>query len=870
MGKSLAVKLSTRSLVKRPGRTLFAVLGIAIGIAIVVGIFTLDHNTILGLSQPDARDWRADLKVTPGRDVKEPRSELIQIPGVAEVSAFFQQDVLLSAANHPLNAAGSRHALLLALEPEPAEGLGLFRVVRGKNLQGRGQVLIGELLAKERRLSPGDPLVLARPQRAARRVCIDGTMTLLEPEEALPPRERSYRVAGTLADEGVGRRGGGRLVVLDYADAEELYEDVSTRPEFLVKKSDDTNIETLSKSLGRAWSSEINQGVIVGQAADERAFRNGVRFAGLLALVLGLFVIFHSLSIALLERLREIGTLHALGATRAQIGRVFFLEALTVATVGGALGLLGGLGLARLLLSKGITTLGVGKWVPGFEIPWATVLPLVALGAGIALLGSVYPLLRLSDATTPRAIRGDASLGAKEANRGFRLFSALLLAVVLPVTWMTIVPVVGAANEALTAALWLAGGLTALLVGLPLVAPGVLALAAAGFAGFLRRLWPLSGRLVAATVDERPARLSMAVILLALVTAAYTALHGMTASLLAETEEWAQEAVDDKLFLSLPSSIPLDTLRAQLLARPEIVAVESGDVRTFAPFLILGIDPKATQVVGPLSDALLAAEFQSRRSIVLSGRLARDLEYWPGDSVPVRTGRGTVEDYKVLAISETYGFFPFPDERMYGVVADEWMRRDFCLNLETGSRLALRLTAGTDPDEAAASLRRDLEASALQAVPGWSLETGLWVHDFASTDIKRDFSLFDIILGLTAVLAAIGVLNGQLLSALEREKELGVLRAMGTTGAQITGMVALENLVIGVLGAGLGVVLGLILTPLVVEALQVVSALDLPTRSAGIQALWAGLGAIVCAQIAGLYPAYRMRRVAPARAIRQG
>src|SRR6185436_9313067 len=114
------------------------------------------------------------------------------------------------------------------------------------------------------------------------------------------------------------------------------------------------DIEKLRASLGASFSYELNKSVLVGAAADERAFRNGVRMAGLLALILGLYVIFHTLSMSLVERVREVAVLSALGASRAQIARVFFAEALVIALCAGGAGVLGGLGLAKALLARGI------------------------------------------------------------------------------------------------------------------------------------------------------------------------------------------------------------------------------------------------------------------------------------------------------------------------------------------------------------------------------------------------------------------------------------------------------------------------------------------------------------------------------------
>jgi putative ABC transport system permease protein len=137
-------------------------------------------------------------------------------------------------------------------------------------------------------------------------------------------------------------------------------------------------------------------------------------------------------------------------------------------------------------------------------------------------------------------------------------------------------------------------------------------------------------------------------------------------------------------------------------------------------------------------------------------------------------------------------------------------------------------------------------------------------------DLRNDFKLFDLILGLTALLAALGVLNGQLLSALERVKELGVLKALGVTRRQVAGMVLCESLVVGLLGGLLGTAMGAALTPIIVKALEVVSGLDLPHVGAGEWLAWCPIGALALTLVAALYPIGRMNRFDAVAAVRTG
>jgi ABC-type lipoprotein release transport system permease subunit len=257
-----------------------------------------------------------------------------------------------------------------------------------------------------------------------------------------------------------------------------------------------------------------------------------------------------------------------------------------------------------------------------------------------------------------------------------------------------------------------------------------------------------------------------------------------------------------------------------------VLGVEPNEARTYSPFLILGVEESELASYGPCAaDPRLIGELRDRRGIVLTRRLAEHRDYELGEAVHVATPGGRVESFTVVAIYDSYGYFPKPDERLYGVVSNRWMERLFCIDTEVASSIAVRFADGTPQDEAETVVR-----TALSLAPGGgaSIETGDYLYDWHSRDIGRDFVLFDVIIALTVALAGMGVLNGQLLSALERAKELGVLKALGTSRAQIAGHVLLESLVVGALGGALGAALGSAVVPVIVASLSVISGLPLP------------------------------------------
>ncbi len=364
-----------------------------------------------------------------------------------------------------------------------------------------------------------------------------------------------------------------------------------------------------------------------------------MRLAGLLALVLGMYVIFHTLSMSLVERVREVGLLHALGTTRSAIARVFFVEAVAIAGAGTLLGLAGGIALARALLAVGVSTVGTGRGrqVTGFDVPWGSALGLCALGFAVALAGSVYPLARARSADTSAALRGEQALAdRKGVTRGFSFFAALLVLVLLPGTYFAIVPVIGRNQGALVGAVLGAIAAMALLLVVPLLVPSILSWSATRLASPFERRWPLAGRLAARGMQTGRTRVAFSVAAVALVVAAFVSLRNMTASLSGEVESWASRSIVDKLYVENLADVPIEVIRERLEGVPGVLGIEVGSTRTHGSFLLLGTPIADLAKWGPLADRPESVAALARgEGIVLSTRLAQADGWQEGDLVPM-------------------------------------------------------------------------------------------------------------------------------------------------------------------------------------------------------------------------------------------
>jgi putative ABC transport system permease protein len=865
----LATTLARRSLLQRPARSFFSILGIAVGIATVVGVFTLDTNTIEGLKKRyTGAEWEPEMEVSPAAGTKDPRGELDAITEIEGAAAFFQNEIVLS----PLGVTGAdgvqpTRARLLAVEGDVLPRMDAYRRLEGEDLASPeiASVLLGAKLAQSLQVGPGDSVDLARPARSAPRVCIDGRMQRKRGGQTELPPTMTFLVAGILAPEKIGRRAGGGIAIVELSWGRRLFEGARTNERFWVKPNPVANIESLRAKLAGSFAYDTNRSVVIGQEADERAYRNGVYMAGLLALMLGLYVIFHTLSMSLVERIREVGVLHALGAGRRQVANIFLIEALFLSGLGGLLGLGGGIAMAYFLQSMGVTTLGTGHHLTDFRVPLG-VLPLVALGVGTALLGSVFPLLRARSASTVDALRGEKAMENHGTAHSFHIFSTLLIAVLLPALYFAVVPIVGEASGALVGAILVAVGVLGLLLAVPLVIPTAISGICRMISKPLTRLFPFAGSMASHTMGANPRRIAVSSAAIALVCAAFVGLKGMTASLHGEVDQWADGAIGNKMWVRDLPKIEFDVIAEAIHQLPEVIGIEAGGARTYAPFLMIGMRGSELTQYGPLArNPELLVNFEKKRGVFISKRVANNLGYAVGDSVPVTIGTGEVKSFRVLAVTDDYGYFPHPDERMYGIISEGYMKSDFCVNITHPDRLAIRLTDEGDT--------ASVQALVLAALGGRGKPQFLTADELRQVqvdDIRKDFLLFDMILGLTALLAALGVLNGQLLSALERSKELGVLRALGASRRQVGGMVWLEAGVMGLFGGLLGLALGNVLAPVIIRALEALSGLEIPLRSAGEWNWMTLTAAVVITLLAAAYPVWRMNRTDSVGAIRTG
>lgn len=590
------------------------------------------------------------------------------------------------------------------------------------------------------------------------------------------------------------------------------------------------------------------------------AFQLNLTALSLLALVVGMFLIYNTVMFGVVQRRAVFGTLRALGATPGQILALVLAEAGAASALGALLGL--GLGVllgqgAVRLVTQTINDLYFVLSVREAPLTALAVARGLSLGIGAGLLAALAPAIEAARVEPVTALRASTF---EARTRG-------------------LVPWVAAAGLLLCAAggLLLANagralvpsfaGLFGIVLGLALMTP-------LATAGLMRVLTPAAGlalgtlgRLAARTVTRAAARTGVAVAALMVAVATTIGVTLMIQSFRETVGEWLELALRADVYVSAPGARSADLrlppeLRSRLRAVPGVGEVES---------------IRLTEVQGPLGPLQLAVTDARRERNARLYRLAPGAlpEAWARvqqgavlmsepfasrfgapASVRLLTDRGE-HDFPVAGV-----YYDYASERGTLLMQRAVYERFF--DDRALSSLAVHLAPGAQLESVLGALRAELAGTALQVTPNASLKrTALKIFD-------RTFAVTEALRVLAVVVAFIGVWSALLALLAERTRELHTLQALGLTPRQLFVLVGLETGLMGLAAGLFALPTGTLLASILVSVINVRSfgwtmALRLEP-GVYVQALAISVSA---ALLAGVYPLLRLQRQSVAAGLRQ-
>jgi len=842
---------SLRHLLRHPWQFGLAVLGVALGVAVIVSIDLANASATRGFElSSEAVTGRATHQVVGGPGgLKDEDFRRVVMKTDLRVAPVVEGYVLV-----PSNPGSPGRMLhLLGVDPFSERFFRPYLSGGAGGIEGRragGSVDLAPLLTR-----PGAGVLSAATARemglapgGSFRIRTGGAMRTIELIGILEPEDEGTRSA--LSD----------LLIMDIGAAQEVLGRIGRLDRIDLILPPNREATELAGILPP--DSQILRSSSRTETTEEmtRAFRLNLAALSLLALVCGVFLIYNTMVFSVVQRRTLIGILRALGVTRGQIFGLVLAEATLIALAGTAAGLGAGVLLARelvRLVTQTINDLYFVVSVRELSVPIAVLVKGGAIGIGATLAAALAPAREATQAP-PRAVLARSEL----ESRARRLLPRVSLAgagLMLAGAGLLVFPglVVSFA------------GLFAVILGSALLAPGGTVLLMGRLRKPMGALFGVLGRMATGGVVASLSRTGVAIAALVIAVSATIGIGIMIDSFRGTVVRWLDATLRSDIYLGAPSRaggfsggdlapevanrvarLP-GVRRVHLLRRTEVSSPE-GPVR----MVVLGTETEGLsgyELKEGRAEEVWPA-FQEEDAVVVSEPFAHRKGIGKGDVLRLRTSAGE-RAFSVAGVYTDYASdvgLVLMSRRTY---LRHWRDRHL-----TG--FSLELEAGTDP---AAMIRRLREHG-----EGLSIQSNRDLKERSLEIFDRTFRITGVLRLLSGLVAFVGVLAALMALQLERSRELGVLRATGVTPGQVWQLITSQTGLMGLAAGLLSLPIGLALSAIMIFVINRRSfGWTIQMEVDPMILAEAMLLAIGAALLAGIYPAWKMARTSPALALRE-
>ncbi len=835
-------RVGVRNLLAHRVRLLLTVISVVLGTAFVAGSFVFTDTLHRAFDEIfDGVAEGVDVGVRPqtrgGAGVPhETVARIAEVPGAAVVAPQVEGPVVLvDADGAPVQSGGAPSTGMAHLPADQTVGPAVD-IVDGRAPAAPGQIALNDGAVRQAGLALGDRTEVLVPSRGLQEVELVGV----------------YR---TPTDTGgfVG-------VLFDPDQAEELFTDGGHVQSVQIAADHGVTAQVLrdriAQAIGDDGAFEVRTGAQIRaetQANLDEALRfvNYFLFAfGAIALVVGAFIIYNTFAMIVAQRLRELALLRAIGAGRRQVTSSVLGEALLVGAIGAVIGLGSGIGLAYGLRAV-LTAADVGLPTGPLALRGRTVVLTLAVGIVVTVVSAWAPAARAGRIPPVAAMRA----GLTSADGPSRLRTGAGLIVLAIAAAGLITGGVGLGRTATTAGA-VGIGAAALITAVLLLGPALAGPAVRVLGAPLTRLGVL-GRLARTNAVRNPHRTAATAFALTLgmMLVATVAVFGSSAR--ASLASMVDTGVRADLIVSAEGHRGVPTSALDQVLRVDDV----GDVVRLHGVrgTIDGREVSGLGATGPLAKLLDVSVSDGTAELpgdgmLVSASAAADHDWQPGTSVTVRGPDDTDVAVTVAGV--------YPDNPVLGdwiVGADAYA--DLVPPMFAVDILVLiDAVPGADPAAVQQAVTKASDPFLVVKV-----QTADELVGEQGRQLDQMLAVLYGLLSLAVVIAALGIVNTLALSMVERRREIGMLRALGTTRAQIRRMVYGESVLIAVYGALLGVAMGLGFGALFVHVLrdEGIEVLAVPWGQAAAMVLGAGVVGV----LAALWPAARAARTDPLEAI---
>ena len=821
-------------------RTLLTIAGVASGVALTFSINVI-NTTLVTSFRSSVRELAGDaeLEVSAADASGLPETTVERVENTEGIDNAVP---VLRTTTQVSGFEGSRRVLVIGATPEFSalvpRGLGPLAEMQVDFAGDASGLLLAEGLAGALGVKTGDRLAVETP---------DGTEPVV--------------VAGTVGGALIDAVNGGDVGVMLLPPAQELFGKQGRVDSIYVVIDPGVSVDDAERSLEQGLGGAATIGPPGERGAGfERVFDSLgtlLSMGGTVALFVALFVVYNTMSMSLAERRREISMVLAFGAPPRAVFAAFLAEALVLGAVASALGVLGGLALAQILVDRATDALSFLPLAAAGSLDVSATAVAIGIGGGIlvSLIGAYVParrVLRVSpiESLRPEASYEWASTALKIQGRSFVSGLALIaLGLVCFVAFML------APDQR-----WLvSAGLVCALGGVSLLLPTIVPLGLRLLRPIARRGFGTVGRLSIDALEKNPGRSTFTVAALVLTLGLVVAVASALGSYRTQVDRLITALIGADLYVSASSYTGVTSdqpLSGDI--QPDIEQVPGVDYVYPLRFTFVELGDRQALLyavpVGPALEQGAATELTAitdtpeaftegldRGDIVISTLAAEARGIGKGDTLALPTPQGR----KVFDIAGTYEDLTSFDSIYIGYDTYSKFWSD-----NTADEFGVLVEDGADMAEVKAGLEDMVAENELSAEVYTKEELGGRIVK----TVEGTFSLASGIQLAALIVAIFTIANTMFTAILERRWEMGLQRAIGMSGKQLGGTVLLEAAAIGLIGGLGGAILGTGSGLVMTKAMEAQFAWRVPFETPWLLiAVSVGLGVAVAAA-AGAIP----------------